>query len=62
MYPGQVPLHKVNWAAKSEVEYVANYKVLQTAMTKVHIDKFVDVDRLVKGVYKFYCIIPVISD
>jgi len=52
MYPGQVPLHKVNWAAKSEVEYVANYKVLQTAMTKVHIDKFVDVDRLVKGVYK----------
>ena len=43
----------VNWSAKSEIEYVANYKMLQTVMTKNHVDKFVDVDRLVKGVS--YC-------
>ena len=53
MYPGQLPMNKVNWAAKSEVDFIANYKLLQTVMSKNHIDKFVDVDRLVKAVSHF---------
>jgi hypothetical protein len=32
-------MNKVNWAAKQEVEYINNYKVLQTCFTKFHIDR-----------------------
>lgn len=49
MYPGQVPLHRVNWAAKQSFEYVSNYKILQTAFTKLKIDRHIDVDRLISG-------------
>ena len=31
---------------------MSNYKILQNCMTKNHVDKFVDVDRLVKGRYQ----------
>ena len=51
MYPGQVPMHKVNWAAKQNFEFVGNYKILQTCFTKLHIDRHVDVDRLISGRY-----------
>lgn len=51
MYPGQVPMAKVNWAANKDFEYVANYKILQTCFTKLNIEKFVDVDRLIGGKY-----------
>ena len=51
MHPGEVPMHKVNWAAKQSFEFVANYKILQTCFNKLHIDKFVDVDRLISGKY-----------
>eukprot|EP00602_Paraphysomonas_sp_CaronLab_P010138 CAMPEP_0185030316 /NCGR_PEP_ID=MMETSP1103-20130426/17211_1 /TAXON_ID=36769 /ORGANISM="Paraphysomonas bandaiensis, Strain Caron Lab Isolate" /LENGTH=311 /DNA_ID=CAMNT_0027565395 /DNA_START=25 /DNA_END=960 /DNA_ORIENTATION=+ len=52
MYPDKVPMHKVNWGAKQEFEYIQNYKVLQTCFTKLHIDRHVDVDRLIKGRYQ----------
>lgn len=51
MYPNQVPMHKVNWSAKQDFEYVANYKVLQTCFTKLGIDRHIDVDRLISGRY-----------
>lgn len=51
MYPGQVPMHKVNWAAKQDFEFVANYKILQTCFTKLSIDRHIDVDRLISGRY-----------
>ena len=44
-------MHKVNWSANKDFEYVANYKILQTAFQKNGIDKFVDVDRLISGRY-----------
>lgn len=51
MYPGSVPMHKVNWSANKDFEYIANYKILQTAFAKNSIDKYVDVDRLISGRY-----------
>lgn len=29
IYPGTVPMHKVNWNAKYTHEFVNNYKILQ---------------------------------
>ena len=39
MHPNVVPMNKVNWAANKDFEYVANYKVLQSSFSKMHIDK-----------------------
>jgi len=51
MYPNQVPMNKLNWAAKQDFEFVANYKILQTCFTKLSIDRHIDVDRLISGKY-----------
>lgn len=50
--PGTVAMHKVNWKAKYDYEYVANYKVLQNAFAKAGVQKPVDVERLIKGKYQ----------
>lgn len=52
MYPGKIPMSKLNWGAKKDHEYVNNYKLLQTCFTKFKIDRHIDVDRLVKGKYQ----------
>ena len=39
MFIGQVSMSKVNWGANKDLEFVANYKVLQTAFTKLHVDR-----------------------
>ena len=45
-------MSRVNWAAKSSHEYVANYKLLQNAFNKQKIQKHVDVDKLIRGKYQ----------
>ena len=52
MHPGKVQLHKVNFDAKLEHEYITNFKVLQSAFTAVGIKKMIEIEKLVKGKYQ----------
>jgi len=52
IYPGKVPLNKVNWEAKLDYEFLSNYKLLQTAFTKLQIDKHLPVEKLVRAKYQ----------
>ncbi|CAN0236281.1 unnamed protein product [Ascophyllum nodosum] len=51
LFPGKVPMSKVNWEARTDADYIQNYKVLQSAFDRLHIEKHIDVQRLIRGKY-----------
>lgn len=52
IYPGEVALHRVKFDANLEYQWVANYKVLQSAFDKVGLKKYIDVQKLTRGRYQ----------
>merc|ERR1719389_309338 len=51
-HPGTVKMAKVNWMARSDHEYIPNYKILQAAFDKNNLEKHVDVDKLIRAKYQ----------
>mmetsp|Transcript_54626 Transcript_54626/g.159442 ORF Transcript_54626/g.159442 Transcript_54626/m.159442 type:complete len:323 (-) Transcript_54626:45-1013(-) len=51
-HPGTVAMRKVNWMAKSDHEFIPNYKVLQVAFDKNLIERHIDVDKLIRAKYQ----------
>ncbi|KNC50671.1 autophagy protein 7 [Thecamonas trahens ATCC 50062] len=49
LFPGTVPMSKVNFSAKYEYDKLKNYKVLQSVFEKNNVPKVVDAHKLVKG-------------
>lgn len=52
LFPGSIPMKRVNWTAKSDYEFIENYKLLQMAFSKQRVQKRVDVDRLIRAKYQ----------
>jgi len=52
LYPGKVPLTKVNWGAKFDYEFIKNFTLLQQVFDKVGLEKKIDVPVLVKGKFQ----------
>ena len=52
IYPGIIPMSKIKWRANTEADYVANYKLLQSAFDKTSHKKHIEVMRLIKCRYQ----------
>jgi len=52
IFPNTIPMSKVNWEARSDYEFVQNYKLLQNAFNKNHVQRYVDVDKLIRAKYQ----------
>lgn len=48
IYPGDVPLRRVNFTTNLEYEYVQNFKILQQVFDKHGVEKAIPVQRLMK--------------
>ena len=52
IHPGKVPMSKLKWAARTEPDYIHNFKVLQQALNSLDVTRAVDVQKLVRGKYQ----------
>ncbi|ETI41217.1 hypothetical protein F441_13481 [Phytophthora nicotianae CJ01A1] len=52
LYPGKIPMNRVDWTATQPHECVHNYKLLQRIFLSLQIDKKIPVDKLIHGKYQ----------
>ncbi|KAL3671001.1 hypothetical protein V7S43_004185 [Phytophthora oleae] len=52
LYPGEIPISRVDWSATQPYECMHNYKLLQQSFSALKINKQIPVDKLVRGKYQ----------
>ena len=52
IYPGDVTMGKVRWDGKAPHEFIDNYKVIQAVFEKKGIDKYIDIEKLMRAKYQ----------
>lgn len=52
IFPNSIPMSRVNWEARNDYEFIQNYKLLQNAFTKNNVQRYVDVDKLIRAKYQ----------
>lgn len=52
LFPGSIPLKKVKWNSHLELDWLGNWKIVQTAWKTLGVEKAVPVDRLIKGKFQ----------
>jgi len=52
IWPGELPMGRVRWDAKSPHEYIENYKLLQAMLEKKGVEKHIEVDKLMRAKYQ----------
>ena len=49
VFPGDMPMSKVRWDAKDPASSVDNYKLVQKVFAARGVDKFIDVEKLMRA-------------
>lgn len=52
LFPGSIPLHKIKWNSKSDLDHLQNWKLVQHAWHDLGITKPVQVQVLMKGKFQ----------
>ncbi|GMT10621.1 hypothetical protein PFISCL1PPCAC_1918, partial [Pristionchus fissidentatus] len=52
LFPGAVMLKKVKWNSRLELDWLSNWKLVQTSWKALGIDKIVPVEKLIKGKFQ----------
>uniref|UniRef100_A0A0K0EPM9 Calponin-homology (CH) domain-containing protein n=1 Tax=Strongyloides stercoralis TaxID=6248 RepID=A0A0K0EPM9_STRER len=51
-FRGKIPLKRIKWNSKHEIDWISNWKTIQTAWKNIGIDKPIPVDSLLKGKFQ----------
>ncbi|VDM68730.1 unnamed protein product [Strongylus vulgaris] len=52
LFPGSIPLRKVKWNSNLELDWLGNWKIVQTSWKTLGVEKIVPVDKLIKGKFQ----------
>lgn len=51
-YPAKVPLQKVKWSTQVEIDFIYNFKILQSCFEHLGIARNIDIQKLVRAKYQ----------
>ncbi|EFO25336.1 EBF3-S protein [Loa loa] len=52
LFPGSIQLRRVKWNSRLELDWLSNWKLLQTSWKTLGVDKIVPVEKLIKGKFQ----------